>query len=169
MPLVKSGAVVADAFTRVADDAPLPEGAVIVSAERLLAAPDDLAARNAELGVAWPNSRDVKELEPLLPRLSLIALALPKFRDGRAYSQARLLRERYGFKGELRATGNVLRDQLLALARSGFDAFEVEKEADVAAFDAALKSYSHFYQPTGDGRPTVAAERAALTEGPVKG
>lgn len=162
MPLVKSGAIAADTFTAVADDAPLPDGPVIVSADRLLAERDTLAARNGELGVAWPNARDVSELAPLLGRLSLVALSFPKFRDGRAYSQARLLRERYGFKGELRATGNVLRDQLLMLARSGFDAFEVEKPADAAAFGAALASYSVFYQPTGDGRATAAERRAAL-------
>ena len=58
----------------------------------------------------------------------------PTFKDGRAYSQARLLRERYGFRGELRATGQVLRDQFLFLLRAGFDSFEVTKEADAAAF-----------------------------------
>lgn len=162
MPLVKSGAIIADAFTRVADDAALPDGPVIVSAERLFAEQETLAARNGEIGVAWPNTRDVVELQPLLSRLSLVALTFPKFRDGRAHSQARLLRERYGFKGELRATGNVLRDQLLMLARSGFDAFEVEKDADAAAFTTALASYSVFYQPTGEGRRTVAEARATV-------
>ncbi|MFG1392160.1 DUF934 domain-containing protein [Xanthobacter agilis] len=161
MPLVKSGAVAADPFTAVADGTPLPDGPVIVSADRLLAEQGTLAARNGEIGVAWPNGRDVAELQPLLGRLSLVALAFPKFRDGRAYSQARLLRERYGFKGELRATGNVLRDQLLMMARAGFDGFEVEKAADAAAFAQALESYSLFYQPTGDGRRTVAAARRA--------
>ena len=83
------------------------------------------------------------------------------FRDGRAYSQARLLRERYHFRGELRATGQVLRDQLLFLQRGGFDAFEVTKEADAAAFAEAVHRYSVFYQPTGDGRArTLTARRA---------
>lgn len=159
MPLVKSGAVVADPFAAVADDAPLPDGPVIVSAQRLFAEKDALAARNGEIGVAWPNGRDVAELQPFLSRLSVVALAFPKFRDGRAYSQARLLRERYGFKGELRATGDVLRDQFLMMARAGFDAFQVEKEADVPVFAKALASYSHFYQPTGDGRPTATEAR----------
>ena len=69
------------------------------------------------------------------------------------------MRERYGFRGELRATGEVLRDQFLFLLRAGFDAFEVAKHADAAAFEEAAKSYSVFYQPTGDGRMTVARAR----------
>ncbi|MFG1295428.1 MULTISPECIES: DUF934 domain-containing protein [Xanthobacter] len=161
MPLVKSGTIIADPFTAVADDAPLPDGPTIVSAARLLANKEALFARNVALGVAWPNNRDVAELEPLLPRLALVALAFPKFRDGRAFSQARLLRERYGFTGELRATGNVLRDQLLMMARAGFDAFELEKAADAGTVHRALTSYSIFYQPTGDGRRTAAETRRA--------
>ena len=77
------------------------------------------------------------------------------FRDGRAYSQARLLRERYGFGGELRATGKVLRDQFLFLLRAGFDSFEVTKAADAAAFAESVARYDVFYQPTGDGRATA--------------
>ena len=78
----------------------------------------------------------------------------------RAYSQARQLREQYGFRGELRATGDVLRDQFLFLLRAGFDAFEVKKDTDADAFAEAAKRYSVFYQPTGDGR--LAASKARL-------
>ena len=92
-----------------------------------------------------------------------MALVFPTFRDGRAYSQARLLRERHEFRGELRATGQVLRDQLLFLHRAGFDAFEVTKEKDATAFAEALQRYSIFYQPTGDGR--TSALRARLPRG----
>ena len=73
----------------------------------------------------WPNNRPIAELAPHLDRIALVALVFPGFRDGRAYSQARILRERYGFGGELRATGQVLRDQFLFLLRAGFDSFEV--------------------------------------------
>ncbi len=162
MPLVETGTPSPAPYVRVADDEALPDGAVIVSAERLLAESESLRVRNGDLGVLWPNDRDVAELEPFLPRLNLVALDFPKYRDGRAFSQARLLRERYGFKGQLRATGNVLRDQLLMMSRSGFDAYEIDKDADAAAFSEALKSYSVFYQPTGDGRPTIRGLRAAL-------
>jgi uncharacterized protein (DUF934 family) len=90
-----------------------------------------------------------------------VALSFPTFKDGRAYSQARLLRERYGFRGELRATGQVLRDQLLFMHRAGFDAFELSKDADAPVFVQALTRYSLFYQPAGDGSLSVPAARAA--------
>lgn len=160
MPLVKDGAPAVDPFVRVEDEAALPDGPILVSAARLAAEGEGLFAGNRPVGVAWPNDRDVGELAPHLPRLALVALAFPKFRDGRAYSQARLLRERLGFTGELRATGDVLYDQLLIMTRAGFTAFEVKKAADAAAFGRALASYSVFYQPTGDGRATVREARA---------
>jgi uncharacterized protein (DUF934 family) len=158
MRLVKSGQVVEDTFVRVADDAPVPgDRPVIIPASRLLADPSILD-RAAPSGVLWPNNRKVAELAPFLDRLALVALDFPKFRDGRAYSQARLLRETYGFRGELRATGDVLRDQFIFLLRAGFDAFEVKKDADAAAFAGEIARHTVFYQPTGDGR--VAASRA---------
>jgi uncharacterized protein (DUF934 family) len=165
MPLVKHGRIVADSYVRIIDDAPVADDvAVIVPAARFLADAAELAQRAAPTGVLWPNDRRIAELAPWLDRLALVALVFPTFRDGRAYSQARLLRERHEFRGELRATGQVLRDQLLFLHRAGFDAFEVTKEKDTAAFAEALQRYSIFYQPTGDGRPS--ALRARLSRGP---
>jgi uncharacterized protein (DUF934 family) len=112
--------------------------------------------------VVWPNNRDVDDLVPWLDRLAVIALAFPSFRDGRAYSQARVLRERHGYRGELRATGQVLRDQFIFMLRAGFDAFKVKKESDAEAFAATVKRYSVFYQPTGDGRITALHRRMLL-------
>jgi uncharacterized protein (DUF934 family) len=162
MPLVKDSQIVDDAFVRVADDAPLPDGApVIVSAARLLAEAAALRERKAPVGVLWPNDRKVEELAPHLAWLALVGLAFPKFRDGRAYSQARLIRERHRYRGELRATGQILRDQFLFMLRAGFDAFEVSKEADAHAFPEAARRYSVFFQPASDGVRTVAGARAA--------
>jgi uncharacterized protein (DUF934 family) len=159
MRLVKSGHVVDDRYVRVLDDAPIPDDVpVIIPAARFLADVADIARREAPTGVLWPNNRKAAELAPHLDRLALVALVFPTFRDGRAYSQARLLRETYGFRGELRATGDVLRDQFMFLVRAGFDAFEVKKEADVAAFAGEIARHTVFYQPTGDGR--LAAARA---------
>ncbi len=161
MPLVRGGRIIDDRYLRVLDEAPIPDGVpVIIPAPRFLADAADIAGREAATGVLWPNNRKVAELAPHLDRLALVALVFPSFRDGRAYSQARLLREQHGFRGELRATGEVLRDQFLFLIRAGFDAFEVKKDADATAFAAALARYSVFYQPTGDGR--TAARRARL-------
>ncbi|MFK5037067.1 DUF934 domain-containing protein, partial [Klebsiella pneumoniae] len=84
-----------------------------------------------------------------------VALVFPNFRDGRAYSQARLLRERYAYRGELRATGQVLRDQFVFMLRAGFYAFVLKKPPDAEAFMQTAKRYSVFYQPTGDGRITA--------------
>ena len=160
MPLVRNGKITGDAFVHVADDEVVPEGgAVLISAKRFLEDPALFAARVGETGVIWPNNRDVDDLVPYLDRLAAVALVFPSFRDGRAYSQARLLRERYAFKGELRATGQVLRDQFVFMLRAGFDAFEVKKDSDAAAFAATTKRYSVFYQPTGDGRVTALHRR----------
>ncbi|WP_316188036.1 MULTISPECIES: DUF934 domain-containing protein [unclassified Bradyrhizobium] len=164
MPLVKGGHIIADAFVRLTDDAELPaQGAILVSETRFLAGPDALVSRSSgKLGVIWPNNRDVDDLVPYLDRLALVALVFPSFRDGRAYTQARLLRERYGFRGELRATGQVLRDQFVFMLRAGFDAFDVKKQADAEAFTETVKRYSVFYQPTGDGRISALHQRLQL-------
>jgi uncharacterized protein (DUF934 family) len=153
MPLVENGQIVLDRYHYLGEDEAIPERvAVIVPAERFLANADALSRRDGSLGVAWPNDRRVAELAPWLGHLALVALQFPKFRDGRAYSQARLLRETYGFRGTLRATGDVLRDQFHFLIRAGFDSFEVKKPADAAAFVQAATRYSVVYQPTADGR-----------------
>ena len=156
MPLVKGGAIVADEFAHLADDAAIPAaGAVLIPAERFISNIDAALSRKDKTGVIWPNNRDIDELVPHLEKLAAVALVFPIFRDGRAYSQARLLRERYQYKGELRATGQVLRDQFMFMLRAGFDSFEVKKEADAKAFAEASHRFSVFYQPTGDGRVTA--------------
>ncbi|MGB9170975.1 MAG: DUF934 domain-containing protein [Bradyrhizobium sp.] len=163
MPLVKHGKIATDIFVHVPDGAELPEGAsILVSAARFLEDPEALLSRAGKLGVIWPNTRDVDDLVPFLGRLAAVALVFPTFRDGRAYSQARLLRERHGYDGELRATGQVLRDQFVFMLRAGFDALEAKKESDAEAFALTAKRYSVFYQPTGDGRMTALHRRMQL-------
>ena len=163
MPLVKGGEITRDDFVHVGEDLPLPEdGAVLVSAARFLADPKLLLRHEGKIGVIWPNGRDVDALVPYLDRLATIALVFPTFRDGRAYSQARLLRERFHYHGELRATGQVLRDQFVFMLRAGFDAFDVRKQSDAEAFAQTVKRYSVFYQPTGDGRLTALHQRMQL-------
>jgi uncharacterized protein (DUF934 family) len=160
MPLIEGGRIVEDRYLRVEDDSPIPDrAAVIITAKRFLDDPNTLIGRNGSLGVLWPNDRRVAELEPWLGHLALVALHFPKFRDGRAYSQARQLRERHGFRGRLRATGDILRDQFLFLIRSGFDSLEIKKPADAAAFTEVMKRFSVFYQPTADGRAPAQRQR----------
>ncbi|MFY9640547.1 MAG: DUF934 domain-containing protein [Rhodomicrobium sp.] len=159
MRYIKDGAAAADPWVYVEGDEPVPPDLpAIVSPDWLFAAGRGAAAgRSAHLGVAWPNDRLESELEPYLSLLSLIALEFPVFRDGRAYTQARRLRERYGFKGEIRATGDVLRDQFLFMVRAGFNAFEVKKAADAEAFTKALGEIGLSYQPAGSESPAFRA------------
>jgi uncharacterized protein (DUF934 family) len=151
MPLIKNGAVIADAWTTIPDDAPA-QGDVIVSLPRLLAEAGALKQRPGRLGARIAASEDVAALAPHLDALSLVALDFPKFGDGRAFSSARLLRERLGFKGEVRAVGAVLRDQLFYMARCGFDAFEIGRDDAAEVFAAAMAELSVVYQPAGDDR-----------------
>ena len=169
MPLVKAGHIAEDSYVRVLDDAPLPDDVpVLLTAQRFVADAPELLQRSAPIGVLWPNDRKVAELAPWIDRLSLIALVFPKFKDGRAYSQARLLRERHGFRGELRATGDVLRDQFQFLLRAGFDAFEVKKPADAKVFAEAAARFSVFYQPSADGRPPALRRRLHEASAPAR-
>jgi uncharacterized protein (DUF934 family) len=162
MPLIKNGRVIAERYVHVLDDAPLPEGVpVIMPAARFLADAAEILQRDTPVGVTWPNNRKVAELAPYLDRLAVVALVFPNFKDGRAYSQARLLRERYGYSGELRAIGQILRDQFVFLVRAGFDVLDVVKASDVAAFASALARYTVFYQTAGEGRISAARLRMA--------
>jgi uncharacterized protein (DUF934 family) len=164
MRFVKDGEPAADPYRRVADDAPIPDGApVLLTDKRFLADAAALASRPAAVGVIWPNHREIEELAPYLTHLASVALVFPSFRDGRAYTQARLLRQRYNYEGELRATGQVLRDQFLFMLRAGFTAFEVAKDGDAEHFADAVHRYTRFYQPSVDRRPVIAAVRQPPT------
>ena len=98
------------------------------------------------------NTDDPRTLEADVNRFKLIVLHFPKFTDGRAYSQARLLRGRMGYCGELRATGNVLRDQLPFLLRCGFDSFDSDQSGFGEALSKARSVFSVVYQPAEDDR-----------------
>jgi uncharacterized protein (DUF934 family) len=157
MALIKAGKRVEDPFVDAsAAEAIPPSGPVIVSLTQWQAQRDALLARGTPLGIRLHSDQSPEAIADDVKHFAAIALEFPKFRDGRAYSYARLLRERYGFKGELRAVGDVLMEQLFFMVRTGFDAFDVQQSPDpVAAFETALKDFSVWYQPTGDGRPTA--------------
>ncbi len=109
------------------------------------------------VGVAYDNDADIEDLAEDLPRLSLVALQFPKWVDGRAYSQAHLLRSRYRFKGEVRATGEVLVDMVLLLARTGFDAVALRADQSIEAAERSLRFFPGHYQgDTHDPRPLFA-------------
>ena len=152
MPLIKDGAIVeADDWSHASDDAPLPEGCcVTVTLQRFLDNASTLLARNTQAGVRLMPDDDPHRLAEYLDRIGLIEVSFPKYVDGRGYSQAQLLRRRLGYKGEMRAVGDVLRDQLLLMLRSGFDAFET-KRADAVEFADAAAEFSAVYQKAADG------------------
>ncbi len=159
--LLKSGAFAADTFTAIADDAALPDGAVIVSLKRFQAEREALLARNTPLGITLQSSEDPASLGADLSHFAVIALQFPKFRDGRAFSWARKLRTKLGFKGEIRAVGDFLFDQVNYQHRVGFDAWEVPDNFTVAQFQRALTEMTNVYQPATDGRKTIRELRAA--------
>jgi uncharacterized protein (DUF934 family) len=160
MPLFRESGIVEDVWTKLADDQPVPtDGPVLVSFARWREARAALLARRGPVGVALANTDPVETLAPDVARLDLIALHFPKFNDGRAYSQARLLRGRMGYGGELRATGNVLRDPLLFMVRCGFDSFESEQKGFAEALATARTLFSVVYQAAEDGRTPVSVLR----------
>ena len=157
MEIVKENALVEDPYVDAsAADAVLPAtGPVIVSLERWQKERDALLGRGAPLGLKLRSDQSPEQVAADVQSFALIALEFPKFRDGRAYSYARLLRERYGFRGELRAVGEVLLEQLFFMLRTGFDAFDIRAADPLAAYRTAVADFSVWYQPTGDGRPTA--------------
>ncbi|MBI4182990.1 MAG: DUF934 domain-containing protein [Proteobacteria bacterium] len=153
MALIKDGAFVDDPWVAVGDDPDLPAGApVVVGLDRWQRDRDSLLGRNGPLGIRLRSDQSPATVAADLGRFALVALEFPKFTDGRAYSYARLLRERYGFKGEVRAVGNVLRDQISFMRRCGFDAFEVPERAREAGWLRNLAGLSVVYQRAADGR-----------------
>lgn len=142
------------------NDAPLPaEAPIVVSLERWKAEHDALAARNAPVGIRLRSDERIDQIAEDLANLPLVELDFPNMNDGRHFTSARLLRERHGYRGEIRATGQVLRDQLFFMARCGFDAFELPADKDGEAALNAFREISVVYQPAVDRRSPVQAWR----------
>lgn len=153
MVLIKDGQLVDDAWVHVSSDGEVPaEAPAIVTLPRWQRDKDRLRKRNAPLGIRLTDEQPPALIANDLERFDVVALEFPKFTNGRAYSSARLLRERYGYKGEVRAVGNVLRDQFLFMHRCGFDAYEVADENAAIAWHEALSEISVWYQKAADDR-----------------
>nr|TFG52073.1 MAG: DUF934 domain-containing protein [Hyphomicrobiales bacterium] len=158
--LIKDGAVAEDPFAELADDAADPGGAIIVSFQRFLKNAEALVARGAPVGVCLETADSPEALGANVHKLALIVLHIPHFKDGRAFSWARMLRTRLGFKGELRVSGHVLRDQIAFYGRVGVNAFALSQNLSLGDFNAALKEFTDVYQPSVDGRETINELRA---------
>ena len=111
---------------------------------------EELIARSGRLGLLLAGSDEPADIASDLEYLDVIAVRFPSFTDGRGYSIARLLRERHGWRGELRAIGDVQRDQLYYLARCGFDAFDLREGEDAETAIAAFNDFSEAYQTAVD-------------------
>ena len=160
MALLKDGKKVEDPWLRVGGEDPVPEaGSVLVGLARWKQDRDALLARSEPVGVWLQSDEGPDELAADLDALALVALEFPAFKDGRAYSSARVLRERYGFSGELRAVGDVLLEHLLFMHRCGFDTFEIDSEDPEQDWQTAVADFDTWYQPTADGRPTAVQRR----------
>lgn len=155
MRIIENQRIVDDAWVHVADDAALPaQGDVIVSLDRYRELRGALQKRSGRLGVRLHSNQEAKEVAPFVQELSLIAVEFPGFKDGRGYTTGRLLRERFGFRGQLRAVGDVLRDQLFYMTRCGFDAFELKAGKSLEEALGAFSEYSVTYQgAVDDPRP----------------
>ena len=160
MQLLKDGAIATDNWVLLGDDDDLPlENPVIVSLERWQAERDTLRGRNAPVGVRLKSDQSPELIEDDLDRFEQISLEFPRFGDGRPYSYARMLRERFSFKGEIRAVGDVLVDQFMFMTRVGFDAFEIPDGADPKKYLADLEKVTIWYQSAADARQRTAALR----------
>lgn len=152
-----------DGFAQIADEDAIPEtGDVILSMARFETEGDALLSSNSRrVGVRVESHEEVEGLAYDLPRIAVVALVFPKYRDGRAYTSARLLRERFGYQGQIRAVGDVLREQAGFMVRCGFDAFEPADGATPEAWTKAATRFRHVYQRGADSRPTAFEERAS--------
>jgi len=151
MEIIKQRKIINDTFVRVADGEPVPaSGDVIVPLARLTAERNELLAREGKLGVQIKSDQTAQDIAADLEKLSVVAIEFPKFRDGRGFSTARLLRDRYGYKGEIRAVGHVIRENLFYMTRCGFDAFELAPGKDIQDGLTAFEEFHVTYQAAAD-------------------
>ena len=148
-----------DSATSVADEQDMPSGDVIISLTRFQAEGELLLSEGRKVGVRIEPADEVEALAYDLPRLALVAVAFPKFRDGRAFTSATLLRERLGFNGEVRAVGDVLREQAGFMVRCGFDAYEPADGSTPQQWAHAVHRHRHVYQRAADARAPAFVER----------
>ena len=148
-----------DPFIAIDGDLPISPGDVIVSMGRFQADGERLLGEGRRVGVRVGAGEAVEALAYDLPRIAVVALEFPKFRDGRPFSAARLLRERLGYEREVRAVGDVLLEQAKFMVRCGFDAFEPADGATAQAWTRAASRFRHVYQRATDDRAPAFAGR----------
>ena len=161
--LIKNGAIAADTFVRVdAVDGvlTLPSGDVLVGLDTLLAHREQVLAHAGGKGVQLKSEQFAEQIADLVNDLDLVAVEFPAFADGRGYSTAYLLRTRFGFKGELRAVGDIFKDTLFYQARVGFNAFAIRDDKDAEVALKGLADFSEVYHASADQPQPLFLRRA---------
>ena len=153
---IKNGVLSDDTFVSIGAECDLPAGVdIIVTLDHWRADRVRITQRAGRVGVRLRSEESPELIAQDLEHLAVVALEFPAFRDGRAYSYARLLREQYGYAGEIRAVGDVLLEQLHFMVRVGFDAFELASNDPVRDFAIAQADFSVWYQPGADEKETA--------------
>jgi uncharacterized protein (DUF934 family) len=165
MRLFKNGAFTDDTWQHIGDQDPLPiEGRAILPLARWRSQQAQLAALGVPIGVKVEPADALDAFADDIHRLAVIALSFPKFTDGRSYSKARMLREQHGYKGEIRAVGEVLLDQIPLMMRCGFDALEIRNEPTLRALERGhLPGLAATYQPAGRQQAATRRTTSAMS------
>ena len=165
--IIKNGQVIDDAWLvlklteeQTPESVTLPDAPTLLPLAVWLAHKDEILARKQPVGIWLESNEGPESIANDLKHFTIIGVNFPKFADGRGYSTARLLRERFAYSGEIRALGDVLRDQLFLLRRCGFDAFAVRQDKDIEAALAGLTAFSESYQTAVDQPQPLFRRRA---------
>ncbi|NOQ81355.1 MAG: DUF934 domain-containing protein [Methylophaga sp.] len=148
MQIIKDREIVEDNWLHLDDEAELTSGNFTVSLARWQAEHESLSHHENGLGLRLTGEDPLEEIVPDLANFSLIVLNFPAFTDGRCYSFARLLRDRYGYKGEIRAQGDILHDQLFYMTQCGINSFEMLNQHSLVDVIPAFDDFSESYQTT---------------------
>lgn len=159
MQIIKNRSIVEDSWKLLEMDDALVDGDIIVPLARWKAERETLQAHNGQVGVRINGGDSLESISKDLSQIPLIALGFERFADGRSYSYARLLRERYNYQGELRAIGDVLRDQLNYMKRCGIDSFVLREDQDIQDALRAFNEFSAHYQTAADQAQPIYRQR----------
>ena len=165
--IIKNGQIIDDGWQvlklaeeQTAEAITLPDAPTLLPLAVWLARKDEILAGKQPVGIWLESNEGPETIANDLAHFTVIGVNFPKFADGRGYSTARLLRERFAYPGEIRALGDVLRDQLFLLRRCGFDAFAVRQDKDIEAALAGLNAFSESYQTAVDQPQPLFRRRA---------
>ena len=159
--IIKNGAIIEDTYHVITDAGVLPMADIVVSLEVWQQQRAEVLAHPHKKGIMLKPDQHPEVIVDDLAHLDIIALAFPAFADGRGYSYAVLLRQRYGFKGELRATGDIFKDNMFYLKRCGFDSFAVRADKDLQVALQGLQDFSECYQASTDESTPLYRRRLA--------